>query len=77
MPKIQLDIGVGVPVAMQEHTPGGLENAVHFRNPLFKTRDIMVNAAGPSVLKTADFPGVPPDNLVIKIGKPPALPGRL
>jgi hypothetical protein len=64
---IHPDICVGVPVAMKEYTPGRLEEAVYFRNPLFEPRDIMINAARPAVLKTADFPRVSPDNLVVAV----------
>jgi hypothetical protein len=66
---IHPDIGVGVPVAMNKYTPGRLEEAVHFRNPLFEPRDIMINAACPAVLKTADFPCVSPDNLVVAVAE--------
>jgi hypothetical protein len=38
-------------------------------DPFLKPRDIMVNAARPAVLKTADFPRVSPDNLLIPITK--------
>jgi hypothetical protein len=38
-------------------------------DPLFEPRDIMVNTARPPVLKTADFPRVSPDNLVIAIAE--------
>jgi hypothetical protein len=66
---IHPDIGVGVPIAMQEYTPRGLEDAVHLRNPLFQPRNIMVNAACPAILKTADFPRVSPDKLVIPVAE--------
>jgi hypothetical protein len=66
---IHTDIGVGVPVAMQKNTSGGLQNTVHFRNPLFKPRNIMIDTAGLPVLKTADFPRVSPDDLVIAVAE--------
>jgi hypothetical protein len=66
---IHPNIGVGVPVAMQEYAACGLENTVHLFNPFFQPRDIMIDAAGPSVLKAADFPRVSPDNLVIPVAE--------
>jgi hypothetical protein len=35
----------------------------------FKPFNIMAYAAGPAVLKTADLPGVPPDNLVVAVAE--------
>jgi hypothetical protein len=66
---IHPDISVSVPVAMQKDAARGLEDAVHFRNPLLEPRDIVVDAARPSVLKTADFPRVSPDDLVIPVAE--------
>jgi hypothetical protein len=52
---------------MQENTAGGLQNTVHLLDTLFEPCDIMVNAARPPVLKTADFPRISPDNLEIAV----------
>jgi hypothetical protein len=54
---------------MQKDTARGFEDAVHFRNPFLEPRDIMINTAGPAVLKTADLPRVSPDNLVVAVAE--------
>jgi hypothetical protein len=51
-------------------TSGGATfNSVHLFNPLFQPRDIMVDAARPAVLKTADFPRVSPDDPIIPVAE--------
>jgi hypothetical protein len=66
---INPDIRVSVPIAVQEHTACGFEDAVHLFNPLFQPRYIMTDAACPTVLETADFPRVSPDNLVVAVAE--------
>lgn len=63
------DIGVGVPVAMEEDGAGRFEDAVHFDYPFFEPVNIVAHAACPSVLEGADFAGVAPYNFVVAIGE--------
>jgi hypothetical protein len=62
-------IGIGVPVAMEEYAAGGFEDAVQLLDAFFEPINVMVHAAAPAVLKTADFAFVAPYDFVVAVGE--------
>ena len=61
---IDPNVGVGVPIAVEEDGAGGFQEAVHLLHTVFEPADIMVDSARKTVFKTTYLAFVAPNHLV-------------